>query len=91
MSPATLAGGQTAWATVDSPWATMADPDKMSRAVDGVRRLNPSLVLSSHLPPIHRGVDVVLKTIEAVAHADPAPALTQAELQALLDQFEPAS
>jgi glyoxylase-like metal-dependent hydrolase (beta-lactamase superfamily II) len=86
----TVAAGQTAWATVDSSWVTLVDPDKLRRAVDGIRRLEPAQILSSHLPPVRDRVDDVLKTVEAVPYADPVPPMTQAELEALLAGFEPA-
>lgn len=90
LDPQTLARSQTVWATVDSPWVTMADPASLGRALDRIRLLAPTAVLSSHLPPIRRGLDRVLGTIQAAQSADPAPGMTQKQLEAMLSQFEPA-
>lgn len=87
----TVAGGQIAWATVDSPWALLADPDALRRSVDAVRALQPTALLSSHLPPARSRVDEVLKNVEAVPAAEPVPPTTQAELDALLAQLEPGA
>lgn len=87
----TLAAGQLAWATVDSPWALLADPDQLRLAVDRIRALQPTTILSSHLPPVRSRIDDVLKHAEAVPTAEPVPPMTQAELEALLAQFEPGA
>jgi glyoxylase-like metal-dependent hydrolase (beta-lactamase superfamily II) len=87
--PDVLAPSQVAWATVDSSWVTMASPVALGRALDHLRRLEPSRVLSSHLPPIHGCLDRVADTLRTVPSADPVPGVTQAELEALLAGFEP--
>lgn len=89
--PDVLAPYQVAWATVDSPWVTMADPGALGHALDEVRRLEPSAVLSSHLPPIHTCLNRVVDTLRTAPTADPAPGMTQAELEALITQFEPTT
>ncbi len=45
-----LRTGQIFWATVDSPWLHKADSDILAAELDAVRRMNPSMILSSHLP-----------------------------------------
>jgi glyoxylase-like metal-dependent hydrolase (beta-lactamase superfamily II) len=87
----TLAQGQLAWATVDSPWVTMADPDRFARTLERVRRLYPTAILSSHLPPMHRDLDRVLEALRCAPVAEPAPGTTQAELEALLAGFGPGT
>lgn len=91
LDPGTLAAAQTAWATVDSPWVTMADPAALGHALDRIRTAQPRAVLSSHLPPIHGCTDRVLDTLAAAPSADPVPGVTQAELEALLAGFEPGT
>lgn len=91
VAPDVVAGGQVAWATVDSAWVTLADPARLRRAVDTVRRMEPRLILSSHLPPVRSRFEDVLANIEATPGADPVPPMTHAELQALLAGFEPAA
>ncbi|MCV2490797.1 MBL fold metallo-hydrolase [Geodermatophilus sp. YIM 151500] len=87
--PEVLAPSQVAWATVDSSWVTMADPVALGSALDALAGLQPSVVLSSHLPPVHDCLDRVVATLRTTPSADPVPGVTQAELKALLAGFEP--
>jgi flavorubredoxin len=87
--PEVLAPHQVAWATVDSPWVTMADPAALGHALDQLQRLEPSTVLSSHLPPMHGAVDRAVATLRSTPSADPVPPMTQNELEVLLTSFEP--
>lgn len=87
--PDVLAPYQVAWATVDSPWVTMADESAIGRSLDQLRRLEPTAVLGSHLPPIRACLDRVVDTLRTAPSADPAPGMTQPELETLLAQFEP--
>ncbi len=48
--PEALAGGMAGWATSGSPWSHLVDRDRYRRVLDGVRRLEPSYIFSSHLP-----------------------------------------
>ncbi len=59
------------WATVDSPWLSAVTPQAWSSALDGVKRLAPSLVLSSHLPPARDMTDVLLRNLDASRSAPP--------------------
>jgi flavorubredoxin len=45
-----LQTGQIFWATVDSPWLHKTDGDILAPELEAVRRMNPSMILSSHLP-----------------------------------------
>jgi len=47
---AELRAGQTTWITVDSPWIHKVDRPTFSRELTDLRALEPSLVLSGHLP-----------------------------------------
>ncbi|OLT06170.1 hypothetical protein BJF90_18320 [Pseudonocardia sp. CNS-004] len=87
--PDVLAPHQVAWATVDSAWVTTADEAALGHALDQARRLQPTAVLSSHLPPIHHCLDRVVDTLRSTPSADPVPGMTQTELEALLAGFEP--
>ena len=66
-----LVGGMVAWTTFDSPWTHLTDRSRFGDALDQVRKLDPDLVLSSHLPPTSGRVDQLLKIIEQVPDADP--------------------
>ena len=48
--PDALAGGMVAWATFDSPWTQFVDRRRSDAVLAGVRRLEPTRILSSHLP-----------------------------------------
>ena len=80
-----LAGGMVAWATADSPWAHIADRAKFSKVLDGIRRLEPTQILSSHLPAA-KGVslETFLEILETVPDAEPAVAPNNEEFGFML-------
>ena len=84
-----LSAAQVAWATIDSSWVTTADPGRLGHALDQLRAVQPSRVLSSHLPPLRAALDRSVDALRTAPHADPVPGLTQAELEALLAGFAP--
>jgi glyoxylase-like metal-dependent hydrolase (beta-lactamase superfamily II) len=45
-----LAGGMAAWACSDSPWVHLTDKERFAEVIEGVRRLQPTSIFSSHLP-----------------------------------------
>ncbi|MDX1386860.1 MAG: MBL fold metallo-hydrolase, partial [bacterium] len=50
LSEEELRKGQVFWATVDSPWLTRIDEGAFSKTLDGIRKMEPTMVLSGHLP-----------------------------------------
>ncbi len=71
----TLAGGMQAWAAADSPWAHLVDRDRFGRVLDGVRRLQPAGIFSSHLPAARRAsLEGFLDVLASVPDAEPAVA-----------------
>ena len=86
-----LVAGQRLWATIDSPWVTGVDRDAFRTSLLPLRRLEPSVVLSSHLPPAHDASSRLLDTLESAPDADPFVGPDQAALEALLASFEPPS
>lgn len=90
LSPAMLAASQVAWAGADSPWVTEVDPQRFSRTLDRVDRLAPSAILSSHLPPARGRTEQLTDALRDAPTAEPGPATTQAELEALLASMAPA-
>lgn len=80
---------QLLWTTIDSPWVHNVDPVKYRATIDPIRALDPSAVLSTHLPPA-LGVNDAL-----FAMADEAPdspvfiGPDQQALEQLLASFEP--
>jgi hypothetical protein len=67
-----LAGGMLVWATSDSPWAHLVDRQRFSEVLAGVRRLQPTHILSSHLPAVTGApLESFLQLLEAVPDAEP--------------------
>jgi len=83
-----LRAGQLQWATVDSPWVHIVDPDRYLATIDPLRAMNPDIILSGHLPPaVGRGPDFLDMLAQAPA-ADPYVGPDQRALEALLASFE---
>lgn len=77
--------GQALWATLDSPWLHSVDADTFASQLDGIRRLDPTMILSSHLPT----APAVLteRLLATLAGVPTCPAFTgpdQAALESLL-------
>lgn len=70
--PEVLAGGMIGWATSDSPWAHIVDREKFGDVLEGVRKLQPSNIFSSHLPAANgTSLDEFLKVLDMVPDAEP--------------------
>lgn len=81
---------QLLWAAVDSPWVHGVDRTAYAGTVDAFRRLDPSAILSTHLPPA-LGINGAM--FDALDEAPAGPAFVgpdQEALEALLATFEPA-
>ena len=81
---------QLLWAAIDSPWVLNVDPVKYARSVDTFRRLDPSAILSTHLPPAVGINDAMFATLDEAPDAPEFVGPDQAALEALLATFEPA-
>jgi hypothetical protein len=67
-----LAGGMLGWATSDSPWAHVVDRGRFGEVLDGVRRLAPTRIFSSHLPAADgTSLDEFLSVLATVPDAEP--------------------
>lgn len=84
LDPTLLRTAQVTWATTDSPWVTFADRGALRAEVERVRRLDPAWILSSHLAPMRASVGLSLGSVLAARDAEPRPAPTQAQIDALL-------
>jgi flavorubredoxin len=85
VSDEALHQGQVFWATVDSSWLHKVDRRVFASELDHVRALEPSMVLSSHLPAA-RGSSVE-RLLGALAAVPDAPAFVgpdQAALELML-------
>jgi ODP family beta-lactamase len=81
-----LTQGMVAWGTFDSPWAHLVQPDRFERVLDKVQRLEPTRVLSSHLPAATGAVDQFLKVLRSLPDADPFVPPDQAAFEQMLAQ-----
>jgi flavorubredoxin len=50
LSDEDLRTGQSLWATIDSPWLHNIDRGALVTELDTIRKMDPTMVLSSHLP-----------------------------------------
>jgi hypothetical protein len=83
-----LRQGQIFWATVDSPWLHKVDRGALARELDGFRKIEPSLVLSSHLPAAAGSMmDRLTASLESVPGAPPFVGPDQAALEQMLAQM----
>ena len=85
LSDTDLLDGQVFWATVDSPWLHKVDRDSLARELDGIRRMAPRMVLSSHLPPAPgHMMERLLASLAAAPGAQPFIGPNQAALEQML-------
>jgi glyoxylase-like metal-dependent hydrolase (beta-lactamase superfamily II) len=86
-----LTAAQRLWTTVDSPWITTVDRTAFRASLQPLRRLDPPVVLSSHLPPAHGAMAQLLDTLADTPDTEPFVGPDQAALAAMLAQMEPTS
>jgi flavorubredoxin len=80
-----LREGQVLWSTIDAPWLHKVDTGAFARELDNVRKMDPKMVLSSHLPPA-RGemTEQLLASLAAAPAAQPFCGPDQAALEQML-------
>ncbi|MFF5502822.1 MBL fold metallo-hydrolase [Streptomyces roseolus] len=91
LKPEELRASQLLWATLDSPWVHLVDPEKYRATLAPLREANPEIVLCTHLPPAVRMTDRMLETLAAAPDSDPFVGPDQAALEAMLKSFEPGA
>ncbi len=80
-----LREGQIFWAGVDSPWLHKVDQGAFARELDGIRRMEPKMVLSGHLPAAPGNMtERLLASLAAAPTAQPFVGPDQAALQQML-------
>lgn len=84
-----LVAGQRLWATVDSPWLTGVDRTAFRASLEPLRRLDPPVVLSAHLPPAYQAMAQLLDTLAGAPDSEPFVGPDQGALEAMLAQLEP--
>jgi hypothetical protein len=82
-----LRGGQVAWTTVDSPWLHKVDRGLLASELNAIRQLDPSIVLSSHLPPAKGITDFMLDSIAAAPDSPSFVGPNQPALEAMLAEM----
>jgi flavorubredoxin len=83
-----LRQGQVFWATVDAPWLHKVDHGKLGAELDAIRRMQPAMILSSHLPPASAAMTgQLLASLEAAPSATPFVGPDQAALVQMLAQM----
>jgi hypothetical protein len=86
-----LQAGQLLWATVDSPWVHSVDADRFAASLQPLRAMDPTAILSTHLPPAIGRTDELLDTIAGAPMADPFVGPDQIALEQMLATFEPVA
>jgi len=88
LSDKDLREGQVFWATLDAPWLQKVDQAAFARELDGIRRMAPKMVLSSHLPAASGNMTERLPAALAAAPtAQPFVGPDQAQLEQMLQQM----
>jgi flavorubredoxin len=91
MAPEALHQGQVAWTTVDSAWLYKVDQSVFAGELNTIRQMEPSMVLSSHLPPAQAMTETMLQALADSAKAPPFVGPDQAALEAMLAQMTGAA
>jgi len=88
LSDVELRQGQVFWATIDSPWLHKVEPGVFEKELDGIRKMEPKMVLSSHLPAAPGDMrERLLASLAAVPTAQPFVGPDQAALEQMLAQM----
>ncbi len=83
---AELRTGQTTWVTIDSPWVHKVDRATFAGELARIRALEPSIVLSGHLPPAAGTMlDRLLDTLATAPDATPFAGPDQVALEEMLN------
>lgn len=82
-----LLQGQRLWTMMDSPWLHKVDERKFVADLKAIESLQPSWVLSSHLPPSNALLGEFIASIAAIPASEPFVMPNQAALEAMLAQM----
>jgi flavorubredoxin len=88
LSDQELREGQVFWATLDAPWLHKVDAAAFAKELNGIRDMEPALVLSSHLPAAPGSMTQrLLASLAAAPTATPFVGPDQAALEAMMAQM----
>jgi hypothetical protein len=86
-----LTQGMLMWGAVDAPWAHLVDVGRFDAVLDAVRQLDPSRVLSSHLPAASGSVESFLQVLRMLRDAEPFIPPNDEAFQQMLALVAPAT
>jgi glyoxylase-like metal-dependent hydrolase (beta-lactamase superfamily II) len=84
LAPDDLRKGVATWLTIDAPWLEIADRGQWNLSLQRVQSLEPSVILSSHLPPAAGITETLLKHLASADSAMPFTGPDQAALESLM-------
>jgi len=85
LSDEQLRNGQVLWSTIDAPWLHTVDRSAFAGALERIRQIEPTMVLSSHLPAAPGNMlDQLVGSLAAVPEATPFVGPDQTALEAML-------
>ncbi len=84
IAPSDLRDNLTTWATIDAPWLHVVDEAKFGKSLDVVRKFDPKVILSSHLPPATGMTEILLEHLASVYSAPPFVGPDQAALEQMM-------
>lgn len=82
--PSDLRNGLIRWASVDAPWLALTDEQVFAASLNAIRGLEPSAILSSHLPPAIDMSEALLEYLAAARLAPPFVGPDQAALEQMM-------
>jgi flavorubredoxin len=88
LSDKDLREGQIFWATVDAPWLHKADEGALAKELKAIQSMEPSMILSSHLPAANGDMtDRLVGSLAAAPSAQPFSGPDQAALEQMLKEM----
>jgi flavorubredoxin len=83
-----LTMGMTMWATFDASWVHLVQEEKYGKVLEGIRRLDPGVILSSHLPPARGKNEQLLNVLASLPAAEPFVPPNQAVFGQIVAQLK---
>lgn len=84
-----LRQGMVTWLSMDSPWTRLLDAQKWDGVLEGVRQLDPQLILSSHLPAARGVCASFIEIVRSLREAEPFVPPDNAAFQQMLAMMGP--
>lgn len=81
-----LSKGMISWASADSPWLHMVEPNLFGQALGRIRQIAPKMIFSAHLPPAQGRTEHFLEWLAKVPTSPPFVTPNQTALEQILAQ-----